>query len=67
LNAVGDGGMARGNDSSDNLTALATVMADPITNLSKLRQSRAFDPQFDRVLEQDPIFNANAHVRRHLI
>ena len=32
------------------LAALATVMADPIT-----RQSRAFGPQFDRVLEQDPI------------
>jgi hypothetical protein len=30
-------------------------MADPITHLSKLRQSRAFGPQFDRVLEQDPI------------
>jgi hypothetical protein len=31
------------------------VMADPITHLSKLRRSRAFGPQFDRVLEQDPI------------
>jgi hypothetical protein len=37
------------------LAALATVMADPITQLSKLRHSRAFGPQFDRVLEQDPI------------
>jgi TniQ len=37
------------------LAALATVMADPIAQLSKLRQSRAFGPQFDRVLEQDPI------------
>jgi hypothetical protein len=37
------------------LAALATVMADPITHLSKLRRSRAFGPQFDRVLEQDPI------------
>ena len=37
------------------LAVLATVMADPITHLSKLRQSRAFGPQFDRVLEQDPI------------
>jgi hypothetical protein len=39
----------------ETLTALAGVMADPITHLSKLRQSRAFDPQFDRVLEQHPI------------
>jgi hypothetical protein len=31
------------------------VMADPITHLQKLRQSRAFGPQFDRVLEQHPI------------
>jgi hypothetical protein len=30
------------------LSALATVMADPIA-------PRAFGPQFDRVLEQDPI------------
>jgi hypothetical protein len=40
------------------LAALATVMADPIAHLSKLRQSRAFDRQFDRVLEQD---NTDAH------
>jgi hypothetical protein len=59
--------MARESIRVATLTALATVMAEPITNLSKLRQSRPFDPQFDRVREQDPIFNANAHVCRHLI
>ena len=55
------------------LAALSTVMADPIPQLSKLRKSRAFGPQFDRVLEQDPILTPTPMIadilhenRRHL-
>jgi hypothetical protein len=37
------------------LAGLAIVMKNPLEQLSRLRQSRAFGPQFDRVLAQDPI------------
>jgi hypothetical protein len=37
------------------LAGVATVMKNPIEQISLLRQSRAFGPQFDRVLVQDPI------------
>ena len=37
------------------LAGVATVMKNPIEQISMLRQSRAFGPQFDRVLAQDPI------------
>jgi hypothetical protein len=36
------------------LAGLAVVMKKPLEQLSLLRQSRAFGPQFDRVLAQDP-------------
>jgi hypothetical protein len=48
------------------LAALATVMANPIAQLSKPRQSRAFDPQFDRALERDPMLTPTSIFRRHL-
>jgi hypothetical protein len=37
------------------LAGIATVMKNPIEQISLLRQSRPFGPQFDRVLAQDPI------------
>jgi hypothetical protein len=37
------------------LAGVATVMKNPIEQISLLRQSWAFGPQFDRVLAQDPI------------
>jgi hypothetical protein len=37
------------------LVGVAAVMKNPIEQISRLRQSRAFGPQFDRVLAQDPI------------
>jgi hypothetical protein len=41
------------------LAGLAVVMKNPLEHLSRLRQSRAFGPQFDRVLAQDPIVPPN--------
>jgi hypothetical protein len=41
------------------LAGLAVVMNNPLEHLSLLRQSRAFGPQFDRVLAQDPIVTPN--------
>jgi hypothetical protein len=41
------------------LAGLAFVMKKPLEQLSRLRQSRAFGPQFDRVLAQDPIVIPN--------
>jgi len=37
------------------LAGVAKVMENPIEQISFLRQSGAFGPQFDRVLAQDPI------------
>ena len=37
------------------LAGLVVVMKNPLDQLSRLRQSRAFGPQFDRVLAQNPI------------
>jgi hypothetical protein len=37
------------------LAGIATVMKNPIEQISLLRQSRPFGPQFDRVLAQDKI------------
>jgi hypothetical protein len=37
------------------LAGVTKVMENPIEQISLLRQSRAFGPQFDRVLAQDPI------------
>jgi hypothetical protein len=48
------------------LAGLAIVMNDPLEQLSRLRQSRAFGPQFDRVLEQDPIVTPNTLLQSHL-
>ena len=49
------------------LAGLAAVMTYPIEQLSRLRQSRAFGPQFDRVLAQDPIVSPNTLLQSHLI
>jgi hypothetical protein len=37
------------------LAGVTKVMENPIEQISLLRQSRAFGPQFDGVLAQDPI------------
>ncbi len=41
------------------LAGVAAVMANPLEQLSRLRQSRAFGSRFDRVLTQDPIVAPN--------
>jgi len=48
------------------LAGLAIVMKNPLEQLSRLCQSRAFGPQFDRVLAQDPIVTPNALLQSHL-
>jgi hypothetical protein len=48
------------------LAGLAAVMKNPLEQLSRLRQSRAFGPQFDRVLSQDPIVTPNTFLQGHL-
>jgi hypothetical protein len=48
------------------LAGVAVVMKDPFAQLSRLRQSRAFGPQFDRVLAQDPIVTPNTLLQSHL-
>lgn len=48
------------------LAGVAAVMTNPLERLSRLRQSRAFGPQFDRVLAQDPIVTANTLLQSHL-
>ena len=48
------------------LAGLAAVMTNPLEQLSRLRQSRAFGPQFDRVLSQDPIVTPNTFLQGHL-
>ena len=48
------------------LAGHAIVMKNPLEQLSRLRQSRAFGPQFDRVLAQDPIVTPNALLQSHL-
>ena len=48
------------------LVGLAVVMKNPIEQLSRLRQSKAFGPQFDRVLAQDPIMTPNTLLQSHL-
>jgi hypothetical protein len=48
------------------LAGVAAVMTNPIEQLSRLRQSRAFGPQFDRVLAQDPIVTPNTLPQSHL-
>ena len=48
------------------LAGLAIVMKNPLEQLSRLRQSRAFGQQFDRVLAQDPIVTPNALLQSHL-
>lgn len=47
-------------------TGLAVVMKNPLEHLSLMRQSRAFGPQFDRVLAQDPILTPNTLPQSHL-
>jgi hypothetical protein len=47
------------------LAGLAAVMKNPLQQLSRLRQSRAFGPQFDRVLAQDPM-TTGTHPQSHL-
>jgi hypothetical protein len=49
------------------LAGLAVVMKNPLEHLSRLRQSRAFGPQFDRVLAQDPIVAPKSPRQIHLI
>jgi hypothetical protein len=48
------------------LAGVAAVMTNPLEQLSRLRQSRAFGPQFDRVLAQDPIVTPNTLLQSHL-
>ncbi len=48
------------------LAGVAAVMTNPLEQLSRLRQSRAFGPQFDRVLAQDPIVTPNTLPQSHL-
>lgn len=48
------------------LAGVAAVMTNPIEQLSRLRQSRAFGPQFDRVLAQDPIVAPDTLLQSHL-
>ncbi len=48
------------------LAGVAAVMINPHEQLSRLRQSRAFGPQFDRVLAQDPIVAPNTLLQSHL-
>ena len=48
------------------LAGLAVVMKNPLEHLSLLCQSRAFGPQFDRVLAQDPIVTPNTLSQSHL-
>jgi len=48
------------------LAGLAIAMKNPLEQLSRLCQSRAFGPQFDRVLAQDPIVTPNALLQSHL-
>jgi hypothetical protein len=49
------------------LAGLAVVMKNPLEHLSRLGQSRAFGPQFDRVLAQDPIVAPKSLRQTHLI
>jgi hypothetical protein len=49
------------------LAGVATVMKNPIEQISLLRQSRAFGPQFDRVLAQDPIVTPDPLLQSRLI
>jgi hypothetical protein len=49
------------------LAGVAAVMTNPLEQLSRLRQSRAFSPQFDRVLAQDPIVTPYTLMQSHLI
>ena len=48
------------------LAGLAVMMKNPLEQLSRLRQSRAFGPQFDRVLAQDPVMTPNTLLQSHL-
>ena len=48
------------------LAGLVAAMKNPLEQLSRLRQSRAFGPQFDRVLAQDPIVTPNTPPQSHL-
>jgi len=48
------------------LAGVATVMKNPIEQISRLRQSMAFGPQFDRVLAQDLIATPDRLVHSHL-
>jgi hypothetical protein len=48
------------------LACLAAAMKNPLEQLSGLRQSRAFGPQFARVLAQDPIVTPNMLPQSHL-
>lgn len=48
------------------LAGVATVMKNPIEQISLLRQSRAFGPQFDRVLAQDPIITPDPILQSRL-
>ncbi len=48
------------------LAGLVVVMKNPLDQLSRLRQSRAFGPQFDRMLAQNPILTPNTLLQSHL-
>lgn len=48
------------------LAGLIAAMKNPLERLSRLRQSRAFGPQFDKVLAQDPIVTPNTLLQSHL-
>jgi hypothetical protein len=48
------------------LAGLVAAMKNPLEQLSRLRQSRAFGPQFDRVLAQNPIVTPNRLPQSHL-
>jgi hypothetical protein len=48
------------------LAGVATVMKNPLEQLTSLRQSRAFGLHFDRVLTQDPIVTPNTLMKIHL-
>jgi hypothetical protein len=51
---------------SSDIAGVAAVMTNPLEQLSRLRQSRAFGPQLDRVLAQDPIVTPNTLLQSHL-
>ena len=48
------------------LAGLGAVMTNPLEQLSRLRQSRAFGTQSDRVLSQHPILTPNTLPQSHL-